>query len=69
MQIVKNAKISKRSIYGTTTRRGAAIAEMERRGIIEIRIFPRERGRGRRITKTRVAYDKDIIKRYIDSKL
>jgi len=69
MQIVKNAKISKSSVYGTTTRRGPAIAEVERRGVVEIRIFPQERGRGGRITKVRIAYEKDIIKRYIDEQV
>lgn len=69
MQIVKNAKISKSSIYGTTTRRGPAVAELERRGVVETRIFPQERGRGGRITKARIAYEKDIIKRYIDEQV
>ena len=66
MQIVKGARISKSSVYGTTARRGSAISELEKRGVVELRIFSEERGRGGKITKTRIAYEKDIIKRHVD---
>jgi predicted ATPase len=69
MQIVRKAKISKSSVYGTRTRRGRAISELQRRGIIEMRIFTEERGRGGKITKIRIAYEKDIVKRHIDQRV
>jgi len=69
MQIVKNASISRSSVYGTRSRRGPAISELERRGVVEIRIFLEERGRGGKITKTRIAYEKDIVKRYVDQQV
>jgi hypothetical protein len=65
-QIQTDAKVPKSSLYGTDRHRGLAISELERRGLIETRIYPGERGRGGKILKTRVAYDKETIKRYID---
>lgn len=69
MQIIKNAKTPKSSIYGAAGRRGFAIAELERRGLVEARIFPGERGRGGNITKLRIYYEKETIKRYIDQRV
>jgi tetratricopeptide (TPR) repeat protein len=66
MQIVKGAKISKASVYGTTARHGPALSELERRGVVELRIFSEERGRGGKITKIRIAYEKEIVKRHVD---
>ncbi len=69
VQIVKNAGVSFRSVYGDGRRRGSAISELERRGFIEIRIFLGHRGRGGKITKARIFYAKETIKRYIDAKV
>ncbi len=66
IQIQTGTKVPKSSLYGTEKHRGLAISELEKRGLIETRIFPGERGRGGKILKTRVAYDKETIKRYID---
>jgi hypothetical protein len=66
VQIQTDSKVPKSSLYGTDRHRGLAISELERRGLIETRIFPGERGRGGKILKTRVAYEKETIKRYID---
>jgi tetratricopeptide (TPR) repeat protein len=66
VQIQMDSKVPKSSLYGTDRHRGLAISELERRGLIETRIFPGERGRGGKILKTRVAYEKETIKRYID---
>jgi tetratricopeptide (TPR) repeat protein len=69
VQIVKNAGVSFRSVYGNERRRGSAISELERRGFIELRIFLGQRGRGGKITKARIFYGKETIKRYIDAKV
>jgi len=69
MQIVKDAKISKSSVYGARRRRGPAISELERRGLVETRVFPGERGRGGRINKTRIFYEKETVKRYVDKQI
>lgn len=66
VQIHADTKVPKSSLYGTAKHRGRAISELERRGLAETRIFPGERGRGGKILKTRVAYEKETIKRYID---
>jgi tetratricopeptide (TPR) repeat protein len=69
MDIIKHTKIPKRMLYGNGAYRGRAINELERRGLVEIRVFPKERGRGGRILKTRIFYEKETIKRQIDDKI
>jgi len=69
MQIIKNAKVSKSSVYGAGGRRGPAISKLERRGLVETRVFPGERGRGGRILKMRISYEKETIKRHIDQRI
>jgi tetratricopeptide (TPR) repeat protein len=66
MDIVKHGKVSKRMIYGGGNYRGRAVSEIERRGLVEIRVFPGERGRGGRILKIRIFYENDIVRRHID---
>jgi len=69
VQIMKNAKVSSRSVYGSRGHHGAAISELERRGLIETRIFLGERGRGGKIVKTRISYEKETVKRLVDQKV
>jgi tetratricopeptide (TPR) repeat protein len=64
-EIVEEGKIPRYSVYGKG-RNGAALSELERRGLVEARIFPGERGRGGKIIRARVCYDKETIKREID---
>jgi hypothetical protein len=68
MEIVKDGKVSTYSVYGEG-RRGTALIELERRGLVETRIFPGERGRGGKILKARVCYDKDPVKRQVDRRV
>ena len=69
MEIANSAKVSQRSLYGEGNYRGRAITELEKRGLIEARVFPKERGRGGKIFKVRVAYDREIVKRQVDQKV
>jgi hypothetical protein len=69
VQIAENAHVSFRSVYGNERRRGSALSELERRGLIEIRVFTGKRGRGGRIVKARIFYEKETMKRYIDAKV
>ncbi len=69
VQIVKNAGVSFSSVYGDGRRRGSAISELERRGFIEIRIFTGKRGRGGKIAKARISYEKETMKRYVDAQV
>ena len=69
MHIIKHGKVSRSSVYGVGGRRGRAISELERRGLVETRVFPGERGRGGRILKIRIAYEKETIKRHLDQRV
>jgi tetratricopeptide (TPR) repeat protein len=69
VQIIKNVNISSRKIYGSRGASGSAISELQRRGLIETRILLGERGRGGRITKTRICYEKEVVKRLVDHKV
>ncbi len=53
MDVVKEGKVSKYSVYGTAGRRGKALLELERLGLVETRVFEGERGRGGNILKIR----------------
>jgi hypothetical protein len=69
MDIVKHGKVSKSSVYGAGGRRGRVISELEKRGLVETRVFLGERGRGGKILKMRISYDKETIKRHIDQQI
>lgn len=66
MEIIKHGKVSRSSVYASSGGRGASVSELERRGLVEARIFLGERGRGGKIVKMRVCYEKEPVKRYID---
>jgi hypothetical protein len=68
-EIVKHGSVPKSSVYGVGQGRGRDISELERRGIVESRVFQGERGRGGNIVRVRVPYDKETIKRYIDERV
>ena len=65
MDIVKQTKISKHSVYGISGSHGKAVSELKRRGLVEERFFSGERGRGGMPLKLRVAYDNEGVKRHI----
>jgi hypothetical protein len=69
VQIMKGAGVSARSVYGSGGRHGSAISELVRRGLVETRIFPGQRGRGGRIVKARISYERETMKRYVDHKV
>ena len=68
MDIAKGAKVSKNRIYGSPGIHGSALTELERLGIVEKRLFEGERGRGGKIVKVRVAYEKETVKRQVNQK-
>jgi hypothetical protein len=69
MDIVKQAKVSRYSMYGSGGHRGLATTELENLGAVEVRFFFGERGRGGKIVKLRVSYEKENVKRYIDQRI
>ena len=66
MDIVKLGKVSKYSIYGSSGSRGQAIVDLEKHGLVDIRVFTGERGRGGKVFKVRVAYEKETVRRQTD---
>jgi len=43
----------------------ASLRELSRKGVIERRVLSRQRGRGGRVTRTRIAYEKGFVKEYV----
>lgn len=66
MDLVREMKIPRSTLYGPGGRAGPVLAELERRGLVETRVFPGERGRGGEIKKVRVAYENSIVKRIVE---
>ncbi len=62
MEIVREVKTPRSAFYGPGGRMGPVLAELERRGLVEVRVFPGERGRGGTVKKLRVAYDNLIVR-------
>ncbi len=66
MDLVRDLGLPKRAVYGDDARDGRVIRELERRSLIEVRIFRAERGRGGEVKRVRVAYKKDLVKNYVE---
>lgn len=68
MDIVKQAGVSQYSMYRSKGRRGLALSELEQLGLVDVRIFYGERGRGGKIIKLRVSYDRENVRLYIEQR-
>jgi KaiC/GvpD/RAD55 family RecA-like ATPase len=66
IKIVHSTKVTQVSLYGWQGREGTVFRELLSKGLVETRIFPRERGRGGEVVKVRIAYDKEPIKRAVE---
>jgi hypothetical protein len=66
MEIVRDLKMPRSTLYGPGGRTGPVLAELERRGLVEARVFPKERGRGGEVKKIRIAYDNSVVKRVVE---
>jgi tetratricopeptide (TPR) repeat protein len=66
MDLTRGLKLPRSAVYTSRGGKGAALSELERRGLIEVRIFPEERGRGGQITRVRVAYENSIVKAVVE---
>jgi tetratricopeptide (TPR) repeat protein len=69
VDLIKKGKLTNYSVYGTIKHRGIALQELERLGLIETQYFIGERGRGGRIMKIRIAYEKEKIKNYANTQI
>ena len=54
-------KTSLYSAYGS-----ASLKELTKKGVIERKVLARQRGRGGRVTRVRIAYDKGFVREYVD---
>lgn len=68
-QCLRSTRVPKSSVYGTNKSPGYAVSELTRRSVAETRIFSGERGRGGRVLKIRVSYDRDFMRHYIDKRI
>ena len=66
MDVIRDVKIPRSALYGPGGRTGPVLAELERRGLVETRVFPKERGRGGEIKRVRIAYENAIVRRIVD---
>jgi hypothetical protein len=67
MDVVKNAQVTKYSLYEFSRNKGKPLSELEQMGLVESKYFLGERGRGGRILKIRVAYDNQVVKAHLTS--
>jgi len=65
----RGIRVSPSSLYGKHGGTSPIVGELIRRGLVETRIFPGERGRGGEITRVRVAYEKEPIMEYVKSRV
>jgi len=65
MEVVKNAQVTMYSMYGRCGRGGKATLELGHLGLVESRFFLGERGRGGRVFKMRIRYEKETVKRRV----
>jgi tetratricopeptide (TPR) repeat protein len=69
VEVSKATKIPRSYFYNRKGRVGLPIAELERRGLVDLRIFTGERGRGGKVIRIRINVERDIIEQFIKNKL
>lgn len=66
IQILRCVKrINKRHVYGVHGQLGPIILRLRNRGLINVEIETGKRSRGGHLTKIRIAYEKEAVKRYV----
>jgi KaiC/GvpD/RAD55 family RecA-like ATPase len=63
VQIAKGIGAPTTSIYSPTS--SASLGELIRKGVAERKFLSKQRGRGGRVTKMRIAYQKSFVKEYV----
>jgi tetratricopeptide (TPR) repeat protein len=67
-QIIKGARVSKRSLYGAGGRIGHGLFELQRKGLVELETLTGERGRGGHILRVRIHHEKESVRKYVEEK-
>jgi hypothetical protein len=65
MEVVRNAKVTMYSMYGRSGQGGEVTSELVDLGVVESRFFFGERGRGGRVLKMRICYEKEPVKQRV----
>jgi len=69
IEISRATGISPSVLYGRHGKIGSALEEPIRRGVVETRYFPGERGRGGEVLRFRITYEKEPVKSYANEKV
>lgn len=69
MRLVRESGLPRSALYGRSGGRSRALGELEGLGLVEIRVFTDEPGRGGTITKVRLAYRNAILRNYLGTDL
>ena len=64
VEIAEGVGLSKTSLYSADGT--ASMRELTKRGVVERKTVSGQRGRGGRVTRTRIAYEKGFVKEYVD---
>jgi TolB-like protein/Tfp pilus assembly protein PilF len=67
VEIAHETRIPVSSLYAKAPKSTPAFRELWRRGLVEMKLSPGERGRGGEVTKIRVAYNKSPVRSYVDN--
>ena len=65
--VLESTNLPQRSLYGNGAVYGPALRALLEEGLVEIRFFPKERGRGGEILKMRIAYEKARVRSWTDA--
>jgi adenylate cyclase len=68
-EIAHGAHLSPSALYGKHSTIGPVLDEPIKRGLVETRIFPGERGRGGEVMRLRIAYEKEPIKQLVNMRV
>lgn len=68
-QIIKGTGVPKRSLYGHGGRLGSRLSELRRKGLIDLKTFRGERGRGGHVLRARIHHEKELVRRYVKEKI
>ena len=66
LEIAEETKLPAYRVYGKGGQTGSALVELSKRGLVETRYFPGQRGRGGTVMKIRVNYANPYVKEELD---
>jgi len=65
VDISHQTKVPLSAFYRRNEKDLQGLSELERKGLVEIRLYSGERGRGGEIIRARIAFDKEEIRKYV----